>query len=78
MVQAALAEEERNRQEAVRKRAEETGDSMWELALALWHMEGKAYGKSGLGKVKVVGYVEVVSGERVEEEEEEEPWGVEG
>lgn len=53
------------------------GDSMWELALALRHMEGKAYGKSGLGRVKVVGYVEVVSGERVEEEEEE-PWRVEG
>lgn len=72
-LQAALAEEERNRQEAVRRRAEETGDSMWELSLVP-RPQGKDGGKTGLGRVEVVGYAEVLAGEDADEDE---PWGVE-
>ena len=65
-IQAAFAAEEKARQEAIRRRAEETGDSMWELAV-MPSVRAPVGRKGVLGRVKVVGYAEVVAGV-VEEE----------
>lgn len=76
VVQAAFAAEEKARQEAIRRRAEETGDSMWELAV-MPSVKVPVGRKGTLGRVKMVGYAEVVAGV-VEEEEGEEGEGGEG